>query len=101
MSDKEPKEDAIINDDDIIIQMIEKPAFDAKCAELEKWKAMAEELANELKTARNQLEGVSLAFKAHGNELNEGFMIYEYQNMADDKDIVLQEYESFKKDLNK
>ena len=42
-----------------------------------------------LEVSANQLEGVSIAIKAHGQNINTQFFIYEYAEMAKDKREIL------------
>jgi hypothetical protein len=58
----------------------------------EKLKAENKELKEALKVTANQLEGVELAFRVHGNNLSVSFFIEEYERNAKDARAVLEKY---------
>ena len=64
-----------------------------KVKDLEKLQEQNKKLKEQLGYAANQLEGVSVAIEAHGQNINVEFFIREYLRMAEDKRAVLKELE--------
>jgi len=75
-------------------------------AELKAWKeendSVVKELREQLEISANQLEGLSIAIRCHGQNINTDFFIIEYKKMADEKRKCLKKVDAyFNRELHK